>query len=212
MVKVAVWDTDENYLRKEKRLVDQYMRVHGYQYCIESPASEVDLMIIGDAYRIIFVTACQGVHVDETKINAMQNIIKGDAMWDKRIVRCMDDFMQRFIEKTSKLQFAFVEGNKKIYPSDIVYIESCLHRVIFHIKNVSKTYSMYQKLDRTEEILCMYGFCRIHKSFLVNMRYVESIQRYSARLTDEISIQKELSVSQSKYNKVQEEYAKYYDI
>lgn len=38
-------------------------------------------MIIGDAYRIIFVTACQGVHVDETKINAMQNIIKGDAMW-----------------------------------------------------------------------------------------------------------------------------------
>ena len=80
MVKVAVWDTDENYLRKEKRLVDQYMRVHGYQYCIESPASEVDLMIIGDAYRIIFVTACQGVHVDETKINAMQNIIKGDAM------------------------------------------------------------------------------------------------------------------------------------
>ena len=80
-------------------------------------------MIIGDAYRIIFVTACQGVHVDETKINAMQNIIKGDAMWDKRIVRCMDDFMQRFIEKTSKLQFAFVEGNKKIYPSDIVYIE-----------------------------------------------------------------------------------------
>ena len=59
---------------------------------------------------------------------------------------------------------------------------------------------MYQKLDRIEEILCMYGFCRIHKSFLVNMRYVESIQRYSARLTDEISIQKELSVSQSKYN------------
>ena len=59
MVKVAVWDTDENYLRKEKRLVDQYMRVHGYQYCIESPASEVDLMIIGDAYRIIFVTACR---------------------------------------------------------------------------------------------------------------------------------------------------------
>lgn len=42
MVKVAVWDTDENYLRKEKRLVDQYMRVHGYQYCIESPASEVE--------------------------------------------------------------------------------------------------------------------------------------------------------------------------
>ena len=30
MVKVAVWDTDENYLRKEKRLVDQYMRVRGY--------------------------------------------------------------------------------------------------------------------------------------------------------------------------------------
>ena len=60
MVKVAVCDTDENYLRKEKKLVDQYMRVHGYQYCIESPASEVDLMIIGDAYRIISVTACQG--------------------------------------------------------------------------------------------------------------------------------------------------------
>ena len=49
MVKVAVCDIDENYLRKEKKLVDQYMRVHGYQYCIESPASEVDLMIIGDA-------------------------------------------------------------------------------------------------------------------------------------------------------------------
>ena len=31
MVKVAVCDIDENYLRKEKKLVDQYMRVHGYQ-------------------------------------------------------------------------------------------------------------------------------------------------------------------------------------
>lgn len=54
--------------------------------------------------------------------------------------------------------------------SQIVYIETCLRSCIIH--TVSKDYTENQLLGEYEKRLAPYGFCRIHKSFLVNLNYI----------------------------------------
>ena len=45
-------------------------------------------------------------------------------------------------------------------------------------------YTIYTKLDDVAESLQNKGFCRIHKSYLVNLKYVESVERYRAVLSN----------------------------
>lgn len=211
MVRVALHDNDENYMKKEREIIDRYMKAHGDQYQLYPLTSAVDVLILGDDFHIIFVTACHGKFVDEFGTNIIRYLIKDDSVLETQMCTCLDEMMQTFHKDLSKLHFSFVEGDREIYPSNIIYIESFLHKVIFHFKDALETYSLYEKLDNVEEQLSVYGFCRIHKSFLVNMKYVESIRRYSAKLRNGIGTQKELKVSQGKYNQVKKEYMKYYE-
>lgn len=50
---------------------------------------------------------------------------------------------------------------------------------------------MYAKLDEMDEILEELGFCRIHKSYLINLKYVDSMMRYLVCLSNGM----ELSIS-----------------
>lgn len=76
-------------------------------------------------------------------------------------------------------------GEKEIDLSDIVYIESNLHKLIFHMNKTKKMqYSMYEKLDVIDTAIGQAGSCRIHKSYLVNMKYAEDIERYKLILMD----------------------------
>ncbi|PJJ30858.1 LytR/AlgR family response regulator transcription factor [Lacrimispora celerecrescens] len=54
--------------------------------------------------------------------------------------------------------------------SQIVYIETCLRSCIIH--TVSKDYTENQLLGEYEKRLVPYSFCRIHKSYLVNLNYI----------------------------------------
>lgn len=57
--------------------------------------------------------------------------------------------------------------------SQIVYIETCLRHCILH--TVSKDYTENQLLGEYEKRLTSHSFYRIHKSFLVNLNYIEEM-------------------------------------
>ena len=59
--------------------------------------------------------------------------------------------------------------------SDIYYVESMLHNLIYHTKNGD--YKVRDSMSKAEEIFRMYSFASCNKSFLVNLRYVESINK-----------------------------------
>ena len=89
---------------------------------------------------------------------------------------------------------------------DILYVESNLHKLIFHMAgNLDRKYTMYEKLDSIEELLHDAGFCRIHKSCLVNLRYVEHVERYKAELLNGSS----LAISKSRYIHTRDEWICY---
>ena len=112
-----------------------------------------------------------------------------------------EDTANRTNNECELLEFSFVEGKVTLKPEDIVYIETSRHKNFFYTK--TQVYSIYKKLSELEEKLKVYGFVRIHLSYIVNMRYIEKISSYVLRLKNG----KEISVPKSRYAEVKRRYA-----
>jgi DNA-binding LytR/AlgR family response regulator len=65
----------------------------------------------------------------------------------------------------------------------ITYIETDLHRLIFH-DNESFTYVKHQSMKECEEEFKDTDFLRINSSYLVNLRYANNIQGGDMILSD----------------------------
>lgn len=87
---------------------------------------------------------------------------------------------------------------------DILYIESQRHTAIAHVRRGSgvKTYSFYSALSELEETLAEQGFLRVHKSYLVNMRHIQTYRCKEAVLTGGIA----LRVSEKSYGEQKKKY------
>ncbi len=78
--------------------------------------------------------------------------------------------------------YAFSENKAKIrlYCDDIIYCESQDHWVMIHTKE--KTYKICKSLNDVYEQLDPEMFCRVHKSFVINLFYIKSIKDNDAEL------------------------------
>ena len=66
-------------------------------------------------------------------------------------------------------------------------------------------YSLYGTLNDMERELADDAFVRIHQSYLVNMKYIESVSRYKAALSNGVS----LEIPKARYRQVEETYVAY---
>jgi len=163
---------------------------------------------------IVFVTAFISYVLEGYKVGAARYLLKDSGSLKKELKECLEVITSKinYFENGnsvlrkhlaySKHTFRFIEGELKVSLDNIIYIESNLHRLYFHIVDEAERYSVYDKLDNVEEKLAGYGFCRVHKSYLVNMKYVESITRYSAELYNGMKI----NVSKARYNNARKQF------
>lgn len=157
--------------------------------------------ITKDTY-IVFVTAFITYSLEGYKVDAIRYLLKDDDNLEKTISECLDTILFRMDYKVYKHTFEFQEGRIEIYLDDLVYVDSNLHKLTFHVNQENeKKYTMYERLDVIDEILQEEGFCRIHKSYLVNLNYVESIERYKVLLTNGNS----LAVSKARFSNARDE-------
>ena len=151
--------------------------------------------ITKDAY-IVFVTAFVTYALEGYKVDAVRYLLKDDECLEKAINECLETILYKMDYDKNKMLFEFQEEKKEIYLEDILYIESNLHKLIFHMAGEDVTkYTMYARLDDINVLLQKNGFCRIHKSYLVNLRYVESVERYKVAFVNGGS----LGISKSRY-------------
>ncbi len=106
-------------------------------------------------------------------------------------------------KRSGKIILHCIEGDIKFETDEIILIETGNHRCIIHLSD--KEYHIYESLANMEIILRVYGFLRIHQSYLVNMLYVRSINSYI--LTFDNGDQ--LPVSKARYKEIKGEYLKY---
>lgn len=134
---------------------------------------------------IVFVTAYIDYSLEGYKVNAERYLLKNNINLEDSIYECMDSVLAKLKHFVFKRKFVFNECERNISLEKIVYIESRLHKLEFHvIEERMMTYSMYGTLNALEKELLEFGFLRIHQSFLVNLRHIKKVTGYQAILNN----------------------------
>lgn len=233
MLKIAVCDDEKFYREKITALLQEYLSGHSLDSTIDifcsgeeflSQSSNVvkyDVVFmdinmeqtdgIETAMRIrafqsntyiVFVTAFIRYALDGYKVNAVRYIMK-DTL-DTAIPECMDAILQKM--QLRQIRFSFVEGEKRLYTDNLLYVESKKHKSVFYYQEEQLArYQIYEKLDDIEKALEGFGFLRIHKSYLVNMRHIRRISNYIA----ELSTGENLPVPRIRYQEVKQKFVEY---
>ena len=95
--------------------------------------------------------------------------MKNNENFAELIFECIDAISKKMNYSVKKKEFKFSEGVKNISLELLLYIESKLHKLNFHIME-----------DK--------AFLRIHQSYLVNMKHILGINRYEAMLNNGIKL------------------------
>ncbi len=210
MLEIAVCDDESFYREKIQRLLEEYLAERSLEYRIQLFLSgeeflkhcenrvKYDIVFMdinmekvdgiqaamqmrafhSDTY-LVLVTAFINYALEGYKVNAVRYIMK-DTL-DTAMTECMDAVMEKM--KIAQVSFSFMEGERKLYTDNILYVESRKHKsVFFYMEAEIVKYQIYEKLDWVEEKLSGFHFLRIHKSYLVNMKHIRKINNYTAFL------------------------------
>lgn len=233
MLQIAICDDEQFYREKMKKLIEGYLVKRELQYtlhlflsgeeflkqCENSVKYDIVFLDINmeqidgiqtakrirsfhsDTY-IVFVTAFIDYALEGYKVNAVRYLMK-DAL-DLAMEECMTAILQKM--QIAQVTFTFLEGEKRLYTDNILYVESRGHKSIFYyMEEKIVTYQIYDKLDSVEKRLENCNFLRIHKSYLVNMKHIRRVSNYAAFLdTDE-----ELPIPRLRFQNVKEVFVGY---
>jgi DNA-binding LytR/AlgR family response regulator len=116
-------------------------------------------------------------------VDAIRYLIKNNVNMQESIAECMDAIYRKINYEVTWKEFDFHEGKKKISLDCLLYVESQLHKLEFHVmEDHMITYTYYDTLNNMENYIGSKYFVRLHQSFLVNMKYIKSIRQYEAVL------------------------------
>ena len=170
------------YASGKEFLMDN-MKMMGYQIVfLDINMEEIDGLETARELRklcketfVIFVTAFINYTLEGYKVDAIRYLLKTDVNFKQSVFESLDAVFEKMAYTPSIKKFSFREGTKNIALEKIIYIESNLHKLTFHIyeKDIIQ-YTMYETLNKISEMLSE-DFVRIHQSYLVNLRFVKNI-------------------------------------
>jgi two-component system, LytTR family, response regulator len=99
--------------------------------------------------------------------------------------KAQENLSQRIVEK--QLDFIFVKTEnrlEKIMISDILYIEGMRDYLRIHTSN--KKIMTLQSFSELEQLIPAHLVCRVHKSYMVAVNKIESIERSRIKIADQI--------------------------
>ena len=146
--------------------------------------------------------------MEPNRLDVIRYLLKGNANFKDTVNECIDAIMEKKNYSVIKKVFNFKEGRKEIILDRLLYIESNLHKLMFYVMdNDGEPYIMSEKLDTLEDELAGNNFIRIHKSYLVNAKYIESITRYKVKLKLPDGV--ELAIPKARYTFVKKQFIAY---
>lgn len=138
---------------------------------------------------IVFVTAYITYALEGYKFNAVRFVLKETKMFSEALLECMDEIFEKMNYVTVKKDISFCEGRKEIRLDRLLFIESRLHKLEFHVmEDQMRVYTINGILNNLEDEYAPYQFIRIHQSYLVNMRHIIHVQRYEVKLSNGVSL------------------------
>lgn len=132
---------------------------------------------------IVFVTNLPQYALSGYEVNAVDYILKPVSYADfKKKFRRVVEIANRRQKRRVILESS--EGIRQVPLSDICFVESIGHYLLFHIG--AGIYKVRENMKECESNLQLYGFCRIHKSYLVNLAHIDEIRTDSLILHGQV--------------------------
>lgn len=128
---------------------------------------------------VIFVTSHQELVYDSFNFRPLNFICKdpnSDVMKERlhMVVGQLTEALKQ--EKTVVLENK-EQGRVSVKLRDVTYIESNGHNVIYHFTNNKNTIAVRESIGDIEEDYRKFDFIRVHKKYIVNLKYVFNISR-----------------------------------
>lgn len=126
------------------------------------------------AADIIFLTSSSEFAVESYTVKASNYLMK--PLQKERLFEALNDIMRaRNEDKDSFLVLKNTLGVHKVRISEIIYVEALNRKVIYYLKNNSQITCTQKFAAVCDQLLQHSEFLLAHRSFLVNMNYIRSI-------------------------------------
>ncbi|MDR1707504.1 LytR/AlgR family response regulator transcription factor [Dysgonomonas sp.] len=139
---------------------------------------------IPSSTRIIFTTAYNQYAVEGFRLNALDYLLKPINYIEflQAVNKAQEWFKLKNNEnnETATATRIFIKSGyrmEKIQFEDILYIENQKDYVKFHLENVKEPISSLMSMQSLEEKLPDKQFMRVHRSFIVNLDKIKTIER-----------------------------------
>ena len=128
---------------------------------------------------VVFVSGYTKYVSSAFHLKAFQFLLKplDETLFQEELERCIHQY------RMSHDVFCIPQNGEiiEIEMKDIVYIQSEKRKLLIHDRQ-GRTYEMYGKIDEQETNLTAHYFIRVHKSYIVNSRYILSIKNDAVSL------------------------------
>ncbi|MCB0572009.1 MAG: response regulator transcription factor [Phaeodactylibacter sp.] len=139
-------------------------------------------------FEAIFITAFSQYAIQALNLSAAYYILKPididelvqavskvkDRLQDKANIhhaRILRDNLSKLQPGSQRVVLPLLDGFEAVDMQDILYCEAADNFTYFHLKNGERP-MICRKLKFYDELLSDHGFCRIHRSYMANLRYV----------------------------------------
>lgn len=150
---------------------------------------------------LIFVTNLVEYSLEGYEVQAFRYLLKNEL--DTKLEPYVQQALSVCRKERELLRLNCDGEELDIPPKNLVYVETAARRLILHLcdmpRDILRTRTTMAELS---ELLAARGFLRVHKSFLVNMAYIQRLQSTSVILTTG----KELPVSSRSYSEIRKTY------
>lgn len=152
---------------------------------------------------IIYVTSHESYAIESFSVRPYQFVLK--PFEDKVIEKYFMDVYEKVSSIDEYYEFKYNNVYYKLLLNDIMFFESEARRIIIHLKD-GKKYEHYDRLDKVQQKVSSskIDFLRIHKSTLVNSKYIKI--KYQSEI--ELMNGKKLVISENKRKEINEHYIK----
>lgn len=216
-MKIAVCDDNHNELELIKKYLDIYQSDNGQVFTVKYFNNSIELastlrlekfdiyildiiMPVMDglalakeirtfdkAAPIIFLTSSPEFAVDSYTVKAFNYLLK--PVIKKRLYSTLDDIIETFhLEQEDYIIIKNNTGIHKIHISNIIYAEALNRKVIIYLKNGEQITSTDAFSSICDTLTTHNEFLLSHRSFIVNMNYIKTINATEICLINNNSI------------------------
>lgn len=145
---------------------------------------------IGNESAIIYITSSDDYALDAYNVHAIRYLLK--PVSEQKIFEALDYAISYSeIKKSAVYMIKTKDGLVSVPYSKIEYIENCSRKLNVHLVDGETITSIFIRKSFDEEIKDLIqnrNFIRVHKSFLVNLKYIKKLTRNDVTMDSGMNI------------------------